>query len=210
MVSQETYLFHASVRDNLRFAKPDATEEELVAAAEAAQIHELIASLSEGYDTVVGERGYRFSGGEKQRIAIARTILRNPPILVLDEATSSLDNETERQVQEALDRLAEGRTTIAIAHRISTIADADQILVLDHGQIVERGRHDESARARRPLRRAASDAPATQSRRSGARRRQSWSDRGEPSRAVCSRPCSPAQISQRTMLAIPSSPPVTM
>ncbi|HEY1512734.1 MAG TPA: ABC transporter ATP-binding protein [Gaiellaceae bacterium] len=143
VVSQETYLFHASVRDNLRFAKPDATDEELVAAADAAQIHELIASLPEGYDTVVGERGYRFSGGEKQRIAIARTILRNPPILVLDEATSSLDNETERQVQEALDRLAEGRTTIAIAHRISTIADADQILVLDHGHIVERGRHDE-------------------------------------------------------------------
>jgi ATP-binding cassette, subfamily B, bacterial len=143
VVSQETYLFHASVRDNLRFAKPDATDEELVAAADAAQIHELISSLPEGYDTVVGERGYRFSGGEKQRIAIARTVLRNPPILVLDEATSSLDTETERQVQEALDRLAEGRTTIAIAHRISTIADADQILVLDHGQIVERGRHDE-------------------------------------------------------------------
>ena len=143
VVSQETYLFHATVRDNLRFAKPDATDDELVAAADAAQIHELIASLPEGYDTVVGERGYRFSGGEKQRIAIARTVLRNPPILVLDEATSSLDNETERQVQEALDRLAEGRTTIAIAHRISTIADADQILVLDRGQIVERGRHDE-------------------------------------------------------------------
>jgi ATP-binding cassette subfamily B protein len=143
VVSQETYLFHASVRDNLRFAKPDATDDELVAAAEAAQIHELIASLPEGYDTVVGERGYRFSGGEKQRIAIARTILRNPPILVLDEATSSLDTATEREVQEALDRLAEGRTTIAIAHRISTVADADQILVLDRGQIVERGRHDE-------------------------------------------------------------------
>ncbi|MGN6798417.1 MAG: ABC transporter ATP-binding protein [Gaiellaceae bacterium] len=143
VVSQETYLFHASVRDNLRFAKPDATDDELFAAADAAQIHELIASLPEGYDTVVGERGYRFSGGEKQRIAIARTILRNPPILVLDEATSSLDNETERQVQDALDQLAEGRTTIAIAHRISTISDADQILVLDHGRIVERGRHDE-------------------------------------------------------------------
>jgi ATP-binding cassette, subfamily B, bacterial len=146
VVSQETYLFHASVRDNLAFAKPDATDEELIAAADAAQIHELIASLPEGYDTVVGERGYRFSGGEKQRIAIARTILRNPPILVLDEATSSLDNETERQVQEALDRLAEGRTTIAIAHRISTIADADQILVLDRGEIVERGRHEELLR----------------------------------------------------------------
>src|SRR5437868_10534581 len=119
VVSQETYLFHASVRENLRFAKPDATDEELYAAAEAARIHHVIAALPEGYDTVVGERGYRFSGGEKQRIAIARTILRNPPILVLDEATSSLDTETERLVQEALDQLSEGRTTIAIAHRLS-------------------------------------------------------------------------------------------
>ncbi|HEY0416403.1 MAG TPA: ABC transporter ATP-binding protein [Gaiellaceae bacterium] len=143
VVSQETYLFHASVRDNLRFARPDATDAEIEAAAEAARIHELIASLPDGYDTVVGERGYRFSGGEKQRIAIARTVLRNPPILVLDEATSALDTETERQVQEALDRLAEGRTTIAIAHRISTIADADQILVLDGGEVVESGRHEE-------------------------------------------------------------------
>jgi ATP-binding cassette, subfamily B, bacterial len=143
VVSQETYLFHASVRENLRFAKPDATDEELYAAAEAARIHHVIAALPEGYDTVVGERGYRFSGGEKQRIAIARTILRNPPILVLDEATSSLDTETERLVQEALDRLSEGRTTIAIAHRLSTVRDADQIVVLDHGHVVERGRHEE-------------------------------------------------------------------
>lgn len=143
VVSQETYLFHASVRENLRFAKPDATDAEIEAAAKAAQIHSLISGLPEGYDTVVGERGYRFSGGEKQRIAIARTILRNPPILVLDEATSSLDTETERQVQEALDRLAEGRTTIAIAHRLSTVHDADQILVLDRGEIAERGTHDE-------------------------------------------------------------------
>jgi ATP-binding cassette subfamily B protein len=143
VVSQETYLFHASVRENLRFAKPDATDAEVEQAAAAARIHELIASLPEGYETVVGERGYRFSGGEKQRIAIARTILRNPPILVLDEATSSLDTETERQVQAALDRLAEGRTTIAIAHRLSTVHDADQILVLDGGRIVERGTHDE-------------------------------------------------------------------
>ena len=143
VVSQETYLFHASVRENLRFAKPDATDEEIEAAAEAARIHHVIASLPEGYDTIVGERGYRFSGGEKQRMAIARTILRNPPILVLDEATSSLDTETERLVQEALDRLAEGRTTIAIAHRLSTVRDADQIIVLDHGLVVERGRHDE-------------------------------------------------------------------
>ncbi len=143
VVSQETYLFHASVRENLSFAKPDATDEELYAAAEAARIHHVIAALPDGYDTVVGERGYRFSGGEKQRIAIARTILRNPPILVLDEATSSLDTETERLVQEALDRLAEGRTTIAIAHRLSTVRDADQIVVLDHGRVVERGRHEE-------------------------------------------------------------------
>jgi len=143
LVSQETYLFHATVRENLRFAKPDATDEELEDAARAAQIHDLIASLPEGYDTVVGERGYRFSGGEKQRIAIARTVLRNPPVLVLDEATSALDNETERAVQEALDRLAEGRTTLAIAHRLSTIRHADEIVVLDEGRIVERGTHAE-------------------------------------------------------------------
>jgi ATP-binding cassette subfamily B protein len=143
VVSQETYLFHASVRENLRFAKPDATDEEVEAAAEAARIHHVIAALPDGYDTMVGERGYRFSGGEKQRIAIARTVLRNPPILVLDEATSSLDTETERLVQEALDKLSEGRTTIAIAHRLSTIRDADQIVVLDKGRVVEIGRHDE-------------------------------------------------------------------
>jgi ATP-binding cassette, subfamily B, bacterial len=143
LVSQETYLFHATVRENLRFAKPDATEAAVEEAARAAQIHDLIASLPDGYDTVVGERGYRFSGGEKQRIAIARTVLRNPPVLVLDEATSALDNETERAVQEALDRLAEGRTTLAIAHRLSTIRHADEIVVLDGGRIVERGTHAE-------------------------------------------------------------------
>jgi ATP-binding cassette, subfamily B, bacterial len=143
VVSQETYLFHESIRENLRFAKPDASDEEIETAAEAARIHHVIAALPEGYDTVVGERGYRFSGGEKQRIAIARTILRNPPILVLDEATSSLDTETERLVQEALDRLSEGRTTIAIAHRLSTVRDADQIIVLDHGRVVESGAHDD-------------------------------------------------------------------
>jgi ATP-binding cassette subfamily B protein len=147
VVSQETYLFHESVRENLRFAKPDATDEEIERAAEAARIHHVIAALPDGYDTVVGERGYRFSGGEKQRIAIARTILRNPPILVLDEATSSLDTETERLVQEALDRLSQGRTTIAIAHRLSTIRDADQIVVLDRGRIVESGRHEDLIRA---------------------------------------------------------------
>jgi ATP-binding cassette subfamily B protein len=143
VVSQETYLFHASVRENLRFAAPEANDEQVEAAARAARIHDLIASLPEGYDTMVGERGYRFSGGEKQRIAIARTILRNPPVLVLDEATSALDTRTERAVQEALDELARGRTTIAIAHRLSTVRDADQIVVLDDGRIVERGTHEE-------------------------------------------------------------------
>ena len=143
LVSQETYLFHASIRENLRFACPDASDEEIEDAARAAQIHALISSLPDGYDTPVGERGYRFSGGEKQRMAIARTVLRNPPVLILDEATSALDNETERAVQHALDDLARGRTTIAIAHRLSTIRDADQILVLDSGRILERGTHDE-------------------------------------------------------------------
>jgi ATP-binding cassette subfamily B protein len=143
VVSQETYLFHASVRENLRFAKPDATDEEIEGAARAAQVHETIASQPEGYDTVVGERGFRFSGGEKQRIAIARTILRTPPVLVLDEATSALDVQTERAVEEALRDLASGRTTIVIAHRLSTVRDADQIVVLDAGELVERGTHDE-------------------------------------------------------------------
>ncbi len=143
VVSQETYLFHASIADNLRFARPSATDEELVAAARAARIHDHIAALPDGYDTVVGERGYRFSGGEKQRLAIARTLLRDPPVLILDEATSALDTQTEKAVQEALDTLARGRTTITIAHRLSTVRDADQIVVLDHGRIVERGTHAE-------------------------------------------------------------------
>jgi ATP-binding cassette subfamily B protein len=143
VVSQETYLFHASVADNLRFAKPDAGDEELYAAARAAQIHEHITSLPQGYDTIVGERGHRFSGGEKQRLALARTILRDPPVLVLDEATSALDTRTERAVQEALDALAAGRTTLTIAHRLSTIRNADQIVVLDGGRIAERGTHEE-------------------------------------------------------------------
>ncbi|TXS12142.1 ABC transporter ATP-binding protein [Streptomyces sp. adm13(2018)] len=143
VVSQETYLFHASVADNLRFAKPDATDEEIEAAARAAQIHDHIASLPEGYDTLVGERGYRFSGGEKQRLAIARTILRDPPVLILDEATSALDTRTEHAVQQAIDSLSAGRTTLTIAHRLSTVRDADQIVVLDAGRIAERGTHDE-------------------------------------------------------------------
>ena len=131
------------MRENLRFARPEATDQEVEDAARAARIHDLIASLPEGYDTVVGERGYRFSGGEKQRMAIARTVLRNPPVLVLDEATSSLDTQTEAAVQAALELLSEGRTTITIAHRLSTVRDADQIIVLDAGEIVERGTHDE-------------------------------------------------------------------
>ena len=142
VVSQETYLFHSSVRENLRFARPQASDAEVEDAARAARIHDLIASLPDGYDTVVGERGYRFSGGEKQRMAIARTILRNPPVLVLDEATSSLDTQTEAAVQAELERLSEGRTTLTIAHRLSTVRDADQIIVLDHGEIAERGTHE--------------------------------------------------------------------
>src|ERR1700761_6392742 len=141
VVSQETYLFHASVAENLRFAKPSATDDEIVAAAKIAQIHDHLMSLPDGYDTVVGERGYRFSGGEKQRLAIARAVLRDPPILVLDEATSALDTQTEQAVQEAIDTVSAGRTTITIAHRLSTIRDADEILVLDRGEIVERGTH---------------------------------------------------------------------
>ena len=143
LVSQETYLFHASIRENLRFAKPEATDAEVERAAGAAQIDELVSSLPEGFETIVGERGYRFSGGEKQRIAIARAILRNPPILILDEATSALDTETERAVQEALDRLSEGRTTISIAHRLSTVRDAEQIAVIAGGRVAELGSHDE-------------------------------------------------------------------
>jgi ATP-binding cassette subfamily B protein len=141
VVSQDTYLLHTTVRENLRYAKPDAGDAELEAAARAAQVHDVIAALPDGYDTVVGSRGHRFSGGEKQRIAIARTLLRNPRVLVLDEATSALDNETERAVQLAFDEVARGRTTITIAHRLSTIRDADQIAVLAHGRIAERGTH---------------------------------------------------------------------
>ncbi|MGH2502374.1 MAG: ABC transporter ATP-binding protein, partial [Ktedonobacterales bacterium] len=143
VVTQETYLFHSTIRENLLYGRQDATEEELIAAAKAAAIHDRITELSEGYDTVVGERGYKLSGGEKQRIAIARVILKDPRVLILDEATSALDTHSERLIQAALERLMEGRTTIAIAHRLSTILAADQILVIDHGQIVERGTHVE-------------------------------------------------------------------
>jgi ATP-binding cassette subfamily B protein len=143
VVSQETYLLHGTIRENLRHARPDATDDEMVAAARRAQIHGLIAALPDGYDTVVGARGHRFSGGEKQRLAIARTLLRDPRVLVLDEATSALDNQTERAVQAALDEASRGRTTITIAHRLSTVRDADRIVVLDAGRIAEQGTHDE-------------------------------------------------------------------
>jgi len=143
VVSQETYLLHGTIRDNLRHAKPDATDAEMVAAARRAQVHDVIAALPDGYDTVVGARGHRFSGGEKQRLAIARTLLRDPRVLVLDEATSALDNTTERAVQAALDEASRGRTTITIAHRLSTVRDADLIAVLSAGRVVEQGTHEE-------------------------------------------------------------------
>jgi ATP-binding cassette subfamily B protein len=143
MVTQETYLFHASIRENLLYARTDATDEEVIAATKAAAIHDRIMDLDDGYDTIVGERGYKLSGGEKQRIAIARVILKNPRILILDEATSALDTHAERMIQAALEPLMKGRTTLAIAHRLSTILSADIILVVNKGEIVERGTHQE-------------------------------------------------------------------
>lgn len=142
VVSQDPYLLHASVAENLRFAKPEASDDELVAAARIAQIHDHVASLPEGYDTLVGDDGYRFSGGEKQRLALARTILRDPRVLLLDEATSALDTRTERAMSQALERMSKGRTTITIAHRLSTIRHADLIVVMQAGRIVEQGSHD--------------------------------------------------------------------
>jgi len=147
IVSQETYLFHATVRENLRYAKPDATDDEIERACRGANIHDRVMSFERGYDTVVGERGYRLSGGEKQRIAIARVLLKDPPVLLLDEATSALDTVSERIVQDALEQAARGRTTITIAHRLSTVVGADVIHVLDGGRIVERGTHDDLIRA---------------------------------------------------------------
>ncbi|WP_347058825.1 ABC transporter ATP-binding protein [Blastococcus sp. HT6-30] len=143
VVSQDTYLLHGTVRENLLHARPEATDADLVDAARRAQVHQVIAALPDGYETVVGARGHRFSGGEKQRLAIARTLLRDPRVLVLDEATSALDNETERAVQAALDEASRGRTTITIAHRLSTVRDADRIVVLDAGRVAEQGTHEE-------------------------------------------------------------------
>ena len=143
MVSQETYLFHATILENMRYGRPEATEAEVIAAARAANIHDFIEGLPAGYATTVGERGFRLSGGERQRIAIARAILKDPRILILDEATSSVDSRTERAIQDALDLLVKDRTTIAIAHRLSTVLRANEILVLDRGRIVERGTHAE-------------------------------------------------------------------
>ena len=143
VVTQDPHLFHESIGDNLRYAKPDATQADIVAACVAARIHDTIAALPDGYSTLVGERGYRFSGGEKQRVAIARMLLKNPAIMILDEATSHLDNENEALVQEALESALHGRTAIVIAHRLSTIRDADRIVVIDDGLIMEQGTHDE-------------------------------------------------------------------
>jgi ATP-binding cassette subfamily B protein len=143
LVSQDTFLFHQSIRDNLRYAKPDATDAEVEAAAGAANIHDFIVGLPQGYDTVVGERGYRLSGGEKQRVAIARALLKDAAILILDEATSNIDSFTERPIHEAIERARNGRTVLAIAHRLSTALDADLVLVVEEGRIVESGSHAE-------------------------------------------------------------------
>jgi len=143
VVSQEPFLFNGTLRENIRYGRDDASEEALESAARAANCHEFIARLPEGYDTRVGERGIRLSVGEKQRVSIARALLKDAPILILDEATASVDTATERLIQEALERLQAGRTSFVIAHRLATIRDADQILVLRHGRIVERGRHQE-------------------------------------------------------------------
>jgi ATP-binding cassette subfamily B protein len=143
VVSQDPHLFHDTVAANLRYARPDATQDQLEDAARAARIHDVIARLPDGYDTVVGERGYRFSGGEKQRLSIARMLLRDPAIVVLDEATAHLDAGSERLVQQALTEALQGRSALVIAHRLSTVVEADEIVVLDGGRIVERGTHTE-------------------------------------------------------------------
>ena len=142
-VSQDVFLFHGSVRENIAYGNPDASLNSVITAAKIAEADDFIVQLPDGYDTIVGERGQKLSGGQRQRIAIARAVLKNPPILILDEATSAVDNETEAAIQRSLDRITLDRTTIAIAHRLSTIRKADRILVMERGQIVEEGRHDE-------------------------------------------------------------------
>jgi ATP-binding cassette subfamily B protein len=151
MVTQETYLFNDTLKANLLYAKPDATEKEVEAACQAANIHAFIKSLPDSYDTIVGARGYRLSGGERQRIAIARVILKNPRILVLDEATSSLDSQSEALIQEALQRIMKGRTSLVIAHRLSTILNADLIVVLEQGRIIEQAHRRETGSAHQQL-----------------------------------------------------------
>ncbi len=143
MVTQETYLFHDTIRANLLYAAPKATQQELEVACQAANIHDFIQSLPDGYDTIVGERGYRLSGGEKQRVAIARVILKDPKVLILDEATSHLDSQSEALIQSAMEKVMKGRTSLVIAHRLSTVMGADRILVMDSGELVEQGRHQE-------------------------------------------------------------------
>ena len=143
IVPQDTVLFNDTIGYNIAYGRPDATEDEMIDAAKAAKIHDFIISLPEGYDTAVGERGLKLSGGEKQRVGIARTLLKNPPVLLLDEATSALDTDTERDIQESLRQMSEGRTVITIAHRLSTVVDADKIVVLDSGSIIEQGTHEE-------------------------------------------------------------------
>ena len=146
MVPQDTVLFNDTIRYNIRYGRPDATDAEVEAAAKMAQIHDFVMSLPKGYDSLVGERGLKLSGGEKQRVSIARTILKGPPILILDEATSALDSFTEHQIQEALKKVSENRTTLVIAHRLSTVVDADEIIVLDKGKVAERGTHEKLLR----------------------------------------------------------------
>jgi len=143
IVQQDVYLFNASIRENILYGRPDATEEEIIEAAKRANIHEYVQTLEKGYDTVIGERGVKLSGGQKQRLSIARVFLKNPPILILDEATSALDNTTEILIQQSLDELCKGRTTIVVAHRLSTVKNANQIAVVAQGKIVEQGTHEQ-------------------------------------------------------------------